>query len=247
MQSKYQMALAMMEMQTEIMAEKPKYYMDFLECAANNYKYDYEEKLMIFAQKPYATACASLETWNKLGRWVNRGAKGIVLLDDRNPRYRLRYVFDVSDTNSRYGYEIHLWQMQQNYEQSVIGAMENHFGELTRTEYTEVALLELSDHVVKDNLTDYFDHIEALSPGIFDDENVKNEVTNLVVNSVTYMVWKRCGYDTSKIFTEDIFENGIRYLNKQTLSAIRLYLTSTILTSSAKLHTGWLNAALCHG
>lgn len=167
-----------------------------------------------------ATACASLETWNKLGRWVNRGAKGIVLLDDRNPRYRLRYVFDVSDTNSRYGYEIHLWQMQQNYEQSVIGTMENHFGELTRTEYTEVALLELSDHVVKDNLTDYFDHIEALSPGIFDDENVKNEVTNLVVNSVTYMVWKRCGYDTSKIFTEDIFENGIRYLNKQTLSVI---------------------------
>ncbi len=220
MQSKYQMALAMMEMQTEIMAEKPKYYMDFLECAANNYKYDYEEKLMIFAQKPYATACASLETWNKLGRWVNRGAKGIVLLDDRNPRYRLRYVFDVSDTNSRYGYEIHLWQMQQNYEQSVIGAMENHFGELTRTEYTEVALLELSDHVVKDNLTDYFDHIEALSPGIFDDENVKNEVTNLVVNSVTYMVWKRCGYDTSKIFTEDVFENSIRHLNKQTLSVI---------------------------
>ena len=74
--------------------------MAFLETAANNYKYSFADQVLIYAQKPSATACAEIETWNKLGRWVNKGTKGITLLIDRDIPYKLRHVFDIADTNS---------------------------------------------------------------------------------------------------------------------------------------------------
>ena len=86
-------------------------WITFLDSAAYNYKYKFQEQLLIFAPKPDATACAPIELWNKLGRWVNKGAKGIALLDDKNSQYKLRYVFDVSDTNSRYERTIKLWKI----------------------------------------------------------------------------------------------------------------------------------------
>lgn len=78
-------------------------YMAFLTTAANNYKYRFQDQLLIHAQKPEATACAEIETWNRLGRWVNKGTRGIALLVDRDTPYKLRHVFDLSDTNSRAG------------------------------------------------------------------------------------------------------------------------------------------------
>ena len=83
-------------------------WMSFLTTAANNYKYRFKDQLLIHAQKPDATACAEIETWNRLGRWVNKGTKGIALLVDRDTPYRLRHVFDVSDTNTRVGAHITL-------------------------------------------------------------------------------------------------------------------------------------------
>ena len=78
----------------------------FLKTAAWSYKYPFQDQLLIYAQRPDATACAPIEVWNgKLGRWVNKGAKGIALIDDSGSRLRLRHVFDVSDTNSRYEHQ----------------------------------------------------------------------------------------------------------------------------------------------
>ena len=94
-------------------------YTAFLRTAANNYKYRFLDQLLIHAQKPEATACAEISMWNRLGRWVNRGSTGIALLTDQNATYRLRYVFDVSDTNSRIGREVTLWQMEDRIRKDI--------------------------------------------------------------------------------------------------------------------------------
>ena len=105
-------------------------YMAFLTTAAHNFKYNFRDQLLIFAQKPDATACAQIDFWNKYGRWVNRGTTGIALLVDNNRGYGLRHVFDMSDTNSRAGHTIPIWQMEPQYESAVIEALENSYGEL---------------------------------------------------------------------------------------------------------------------
>ena len=101
---------------TQEIVSIPRNYTAFLQNAARNYKYVFQEQVLIHAQRPDATACAEIGVWNRLGRWVNRGATGIALLRDPNLPYRIRYVFDVSDTNSRENREISLWQMKPEYE-----------------------------------------------------------------------------------------------------------------------------------
>ena len=104
-------------------------YMAFLTTAAHNFKYNFRDQLLIFAQKPDATACAEIKFWNKHGRWANRGTTGIALLVDTDRGYKLRHVFDMSDTNSREGRTIPIWQMKPQYEGPVAEALENSYGE----------------------------------------------------------------------------------------------------------------------
>ena len=93
----------------------------FLRCASNNFKYDFADQVLIYAQRPDATACAEIEVWNKrMNRWVNRGATGIALLDYSGNSQKLRYVFDVSDTNSYYGYEVPRWKVKERDRKSVV-------------------------------------------------------------------------------------------------------------------------------
>lgn len=103
MPSKYKIIMEMASQTARDVTSNVERYTDFLVTAANNYKYSFKEQLLIHAQKPEATACAEIETWNRLGRWVNKGTKGIALLVDRDIPYKLRHVFDISDTNSRAG------------------------------------------------------------------------------------------------------------------------------------------------
>lgn len=109
---------------TQEIVSSPRNYTAFLQTAARNYKYGFQEQVLIHAQRPDATACAEIGVWNRLGRWVNRGATGIALLRDPNLPYRIRYVFDVSDTNSRENREISLWQMKPEYENEVIHTLQ---------------------------------------------------------------------------------------------------------------------------
>ena len=105
---------------TQEIVSSPGKYTAFLQTAAQNYKYGFQEQVLIHAQRPDATACAEIGVWNRLGRWVNRGATGIALLRSPNLPYRIRYVFDISDTNNRENREISLWQMKPEYENEVI-------------------------------------------------------------------------------------------------------------------------------
>ena len=101
MPSKYQIIKEMAAQEALSITSNTERFMAFLHTAANNYKYSFQDQLLIHAQRPDATACAEIDTWNKLGRWVNKGTRGIALLVDRDVPYKLRYVFDLSDTNSR--------------------------------------------------------------------------------------------------------------------------------------------------
>ena len=127
-------------------------YMAFLTTAAHNFKYDFRDQLLIYAQKPDATACAQIDFWNKHGRYVNRGTRGIALLVDTDRGYKLRYVFDMSDTNSRQGRTIPIWKMEPRYEDTVIEALENSYGEFPDRPGLAACLLETAKVIVEDNL-----------------------------------------------------------------------------------------------
>ena len=121
MPSKYQQIAALAE---ETSGQITGRYMAFLSTAAHNFKYSFRDQLLIFAQRPTATACAEIGFWNSRGRWVNRGTRGIALLVDTNTPYKLRYVFDMSDTNSRTGQTVPVWQMAPRYEAAVVESLE---------------------------------------------------------------------------------------------------------------------------
>lgn len=140
-------------------------YMAFLNTAAHNFKYSFRDQLLIFAQKPDATACAEIEFWNKYGRWVNRGTTGIALLVDTDRGYRLRHVFDMSDTNSREGRTIPIWQMKPQYEGAVIEALENSYGELGVGPDFAASLLETANILVADNFSDYYAELRGVKVG----------------------------------------------------------------------------------
>ena len=151
MASKYQIIVGMAEHTARDITQNPDSWMSFLTTAASNYKYKFKDQILIHAQKPNATACAEIETWNRLGRWVNKGTKGIALLSDKDIPYRLRHVFDVSDTNTRVGAHISLWQMQDRYEEAVTEALENSFGEIEEKTGFASILLGTAKNAVEDN------------------------------------------------------------------------------------------------
>ena len=164
MPTKKQTVIALASEEIRATMSSPSRYMDFLDTAAQNYKYNYREQVLIHAQKPDATACADIETWNKLGRWVNKGTKGIALLVD-NPPVSLRYVFDVSDTNSRAGREVSLWELKPRYETSVMESLENAYGELNAGGFFPNAAMAVAERMVEDNLPDYLELLKEQTAG----------------------------------------------------------------------------------
>ena len=154
MPSKYQVITEMEAEHLRTLTVDTNHYMDFLTTAANNFKYSFQEQLLIFAQKPDATACAEVSWWNKHGRWVNRNTKGIALLVDTDAPYKLRPVFDVSDTNSRAGKEVPIWKMEQRFVEPVKKVLAERY-EVDTHESLEDCLLNVAVTFVNDNYQDY--------------------------------------------------------------------------------------------
>ena len=162
-------------------------YMAFLATAAHNFKYSFRDQLLIFAQKPDATACAQIDFWNKYGRWVNRGTTGIALLVDTDRGYKLRHVFDMSDTNSREGRTIPIWQMKPQYEGPVAEALENSYGEFSdKSDFAE-CLLQTAKIIVEDNFGDYYTELCRVKAGSLleelDDLNTEQWFKGLLVST----------------------------------------------------------------
>lgn len=182
---------------TQEIVSSPGLYTAFLQTAARNYKYGFQEQVLIHAQRPDATACAEIGVWNRLGRWVNRGATGIALLRSPNLPYRIRYVFDVSDTNSRENREISLWQMKPEYENEVIHTLRDKFlldSDSCFGEIVEVLSQQLAEEAVGDYLPDLLNNKQDSFLEELDDGSVARWFKESVGESVRYMVLHRCGY-----------------------------------------------------
>ncbi len=199
-------------------------YMAFLTTAAHNFKYNFRDQLLIYAQKPDATACAQIDFWNKHGRYVNQGTRGIALLVDTDRGYKLRYVFDMSDTNSRQGRTIPIWKMEPRYEDAVIEALENSYGEFPDRSGLAACLLETAKVIVEDNFGDYLTELRGIKEGSLleelDDLSTETWFKGLVESSVAFIMLTRCGIDPMDYFSGEDFAHVYDFDTPETLSIL---------------------------
>ena len=224
MPSKYRIILEMASQTARDIASNADRYTDFLITAANNYKYSFKEQLLIHAQKPDATACAEIDTWNKLGRWVNKGTKGIALLIDRDVPYKLRHVFDISDTNSRAGRHITLWQMKPEYEYAVSESLQASFGDVEEPRDFPHLLMDISGYAVEDNLSDYLMELNAVKAGSFleelDDTSLEAWLKTTLKSSVAFMALSRAGYEPRRYFDREDFSHLFDFNTVEVISVL---------------------------
>ena len=203
---------------TERLTQSVDNWKRFLDSAAWLYKYPFHEQVLIHAQRPDAKACAPIELWNsKFRRWVNRGAKGIAIIDDSGHKPALRYVFDVSDTNTRYNIPFRLWQTKSQYTAQIIEELQNHFGD-TGAENANMAatVLGISINAVSDNYRDYYEELlkAADNSALADmsDDEISSTFVLQLMTSVSHTVLVRMGIDPAAIFHGDEYES-IRLFN----------------------------------
>lgn len=206
-------------------SKNPDDWMSFLECAAMNYKYPFNDQVLIYAQRPEAVACAKIEAWNKqVGRWVNRGAKGIALLSEDNGYTNLRYVFDIADTNSKFGKSFRLWSVPKPYEVDIIESLENKYGELEDKSSLGLAIKSVSKILVEDNMQDYLEDLKfyrensSLEP--MTDEAVQLLVQNALENSIAFSMIKRCGLNPNAYFTNEDFTPILAFDSYETITRL---------------------------
>ena len=193
----------------------------FLRCASNNFKYDFADQVLIYAQRPDATACAEIEVWNKrMNRWVNRGATGIALLDYSGNSQKLRYVFDVSDTNSYYGYEVPRWKVKERYHDEIAQALINSFGEVAEGELESV-IDDTARNMAEENVIDYIAALKESADGSFledlDDDNIKVIFSNILAGSIGYMMMTRCGFNADDFYDFEDFKNIFNFNTPSTV------------------------------
>ena len=203
---------------TERLTQSVDNWKRFLDSAAWLYKYPFHEQVLIHAQRPDAKACAPIELWNsRFRRWVNRGAKGIALIDDSGHKPALRYVFDVSDTNTRYNIPFRLWQTKSQYTAQIIEKLQNNFGD-TGAENANMAatVLGISINAVSDNYRDYYEELlkAADNSALADmsDDEISSTFVLQLMTSVSHTVLVRLGIDPAAIFHGDEYES-IRLFN----------------------------------
>ncbi len=224
MATKLQLITAISESTTRAAVKNPANWTAFLKTAVHNYKYPFQDQLLIYAQRPDATACAEIELWNKLGRWVNRGARGIALIDDNGSRLTLRHVFDLSDTNSRQNRTITLWEMQDRYDEAVTETLKNTFGELDGKADLPSALISAAQNAVDDNFSDYLSELMDYRENSFleelDELNVEVIFKNILKASVAYMALVRCGYVADEYLTFEDFQDIVNFNTLDTISRL---------------------------
>ena len=168
MATKYQLITGVYQSTIGKVTDSPAAWTAFLRSACRNYKCRFDEQILIYAQRPDATAVLEIEKWNKqFGRWVNRGATGIAVFDDEhNGNTRLKHYFDISDTHaSSFARAVPVWQMEPRFEAEVIESLENSFGELDGKETLAEAIIAAARNAVEDNVADYLADLMACRDG----------------------------------------------------------------------------------
>lgn len=220
MARKYDLISELYNRTCKTVVSNPQNWQAFLASACRNYKLRYDEQLLVYAQRPDATAVLEIEQWNKIfGRWVNRGARGIAVFADENrSRQRLTHYFDISDTHeSRYSRTVPIWDMRQEYEADVIETLESTFGEIENKSSLAEAIMGAARNAAEDNIPDYLQDLYYATEGSSFEEVEEDIVAfiykNVVTNSVAYMMMSRLGVDTDGYFELDDLLALVFYLH----------------------------------
>lgn len=220
-------ALTELYQETQRSVTAPDQWRAFLASACRNYRLSFYEQLLVYAQRPDATAVLEIERWNRqFGRWVNRGANGIAVFDgEHTGKPRLKYYFDISDTHeARFPRPVPIWTVREEYAPDIIETLENSFGELEHKEDLGTALLSAAKNAVEDNMPDYLSELKSLTEGSFLEEldglNLEVEYRRAVQNSIGYMLLVRCGLDPSEYFEDEDFRDVTDFNTPQTLNAL---------------------------
>ena len=227
MARKYDLISELYNRTCKTVVSNPQNWQAFLASACRNYKLRYDEQLLVYAQRPDATAVLEIEQWNRIfGRWVNRGARGIAVFADENrTRQRLTHYFDISDTHeSRYSRTVPIWDMRQEYEADVIETLESTFGEIENKSSLAEAIMGAARNAAEDNIPDYLQDLYYATEGSFleevDNDIVASIYKNVVANSVAYMMMSRLGVDTDGYFELDDFRDVTNFNTQETLNAL---------------------------
>ena len=195
-------------------------WVDFLNCSSWNFKYNFDDQVLIYAQKPNAMACASIDEWNKkLKRWVNKGTTPIYVLD-KNPfsQYPFRFVFDVSDTHDYNNNELKLWTVKKEYEKDIIEDLVANFGDIEQTDTFSSAMNSITYNMVIDNIEDYVEDIIKNKANSKLEEFSEDEIRAIVIPtvwaSVNYVIMNRCGINAKQEIDIQEFQY-IKYFDKQ--------------------------------
>ena len=215
MARKYDLISELYDRTCASVSENPLNWQGLLRTASYNFRLRFDEQLLLYAQRPDATAVLPIERWNgSFGRWVNRGAKGIAVFEDENrQRQRLTHYFDISDTHgSRYARPVPLWQMKLEYESDVAETLENTFGEADDNSTLESIIEGCVGNAVDDNIADYLADLQSLQEGSVAQsllpDAARDIYTQLVKQSVAYMITVRLGLDTSRYSAESFMNIG---------------------------------------
>ena len=226
MATKLQMMSELAALTTEQLTQSKENWTSFLDSAAWLYKYPFHEQVLIHAQRPDATACAPIELWNNtFRRWVNKGAKGIAIIDDSGQKPTLRYVFDVSDTNTRYNVPFSLWQTRPEYEAQIVEELQNHFGDIGVEDADfSSAVLGIAINAVSDNYDDYKNELlkAAGNSALADmsDDEISSTFMVLLMTSVTHTVFVRLGIDAAAIFHGDEYDSISLFNSPDTIAQL---------------------------
>ena len=227
MARKYDLISELYDRTCKTVVSSPQNWEAFLTSACRNYKLRFDEQLLVFAQRPDATAVLEIERWNgTFGRWVNRGATGIAVFDDASrSRQRLIHYFDISDTHpSKYSRPVPIWEMKPEYEQEITETLESTFGTLDNTQSLADAVMSAAQNAAEDNLPDYTrDLLYSVSDSFLeelDEDNISSIYRKVVTNSVAFMMMERLGIDTEEYFEREDFEDIINFNTPATLNAL---------------------------
>ena len=226
MAAKYQLITELYRRTGRDVTRNPQAWQGFLSSACRNYKCRFDEQLLIYAQRPDATAVAEIGTWNRLfKRWVNKDSKGIAVFDTKGRRNTLKYYFDVSDTHEGYygSRAVPIWQMDKRYEQPVMERLADRFGGTEGGDFATF-LMQTAENAVEDNLPDYLSQLKDCTKDSFleelDDFNIEVIYRRLAANSVAYMLLSRCGLDADGYFEREDFADITNFNTPATLNAI---------------------------
>jgi len=201
---------------------------EFLRSSCYNYKLTFSEQVLVYAQRPNATAVLELEKWNKqFGRWVNKGATGIAVFDDEhNGNNRLKYYFDISDTHeSRMSRPVPIWNVHEQYEDDIIETLENTFGTLEYRDDLPTALIYAASNAVEDNFSDYLSELMYCREDSFleelDELNVEKYFKEALECSVSYMLLERCCDGAADDYAHLVdFSSVTNFNTRETLNAL---------------------------